>query len=287
MGYQRIDAKLRARDSMRGAYPHPMLVTMVYALATTILIGAIQKFTVDPFSLIYRYLLQGYDVSAVFEYLYRSNRMTIMMFLAIVISLYRSVMGFGYTSYSLRMARNEQPTYRNLLDGFPMAGRVILAGILMFVFTFLWELLAMVPFTAVLILAVMTGSRALVTLTYLLMLAAVVFAVVVTYRYRLAFYFLLDHPGEMTARQAITQSKLAMKGHKWDLFVLDLSFLGWSLLVPFTLGILALWLTPYMGAAEANFYDAVTGGIRTAPPLDENPPAWSGREDRPGPNEPF
>lgn len=42
--------------------------------------------------------------------------------------------------------------------------------------------------------------------------------------------------------------------------MLDLSFLGWILLTPFTLGILGLWLNPYMGAAEANFYDYVVHG---------------------------
>ena len=47
------------------------------------------------------------------------------------------------------------------------------------------------------------------------------------------------------------------KGHKWDLFVLSLSFLGWSILSLFTLGILQYWLTPYMNMTYVNAYHAL------------------------------
>jgi uncharacterized membrane protein len=46
-----------------------------------------------------------------------------------------------------------------------------------------------------------------------------------------------------------------MKGHKMKLFLLDLSFIGWSLLCIFTLGIGLLWLIPYMQSARAAFYE--------------------------------
>ena len=57
------------------------------------------------------------------------------------------------------------------------------------------------------------------------------------------------------------------------LFVQDLSFLGWLLLTPFTLGILSLWIGPYMGAAEANFYSWVVYGSFPERP---QPSGWSG-----------
>lgn len=46
-----------------------------------------------------------------------------------------------------------------------------------------------------------------------------------------------------------------MKGHKWEYFVFILSFIGWILLVPFTLGILLIWLVPYMTVARTIYYD--------------------------------
>ena len=44
-----------------------------------------------------------------------------------------------------------------------------------------------------------------------------------------------------------------MKGHKWDLFVLDLSFICWILLGIMTAGIGLLWVAPYMDTTHAAF----------------------------------
>ena len=46
-----------------------------------------------------------------------------------------------------------------------------------------------------------------------------------------------------------------MKGHKFDLFYLYLSFIGWFLLAMLTAGIGTLWLAPYVEAAKAAFYN--------------------------------
>ena len=47
------------------------------------------------------------------------------------------------------------------------------------------------------------------------------------------------------------------KGHKWDLFILSLSFIGWALLVPLTGGILYFWLMPYMNMTYVNAYHSL------------------------------
>lgn len=46
-----------------------------------------------------------------------------------------------------------------------------------------------------------------------------------------------------------------MKGFKLKLFLLYLSFIGWGILCVVTLGIGFLWLTPYINASKAVFYD--------------------------------
>ena len=53
----------------------------------------------------------------------------------------------------------------------------------------------------------------------------------------------------------IKKSKELMKGHKWEFFLLNLSFIGWIILGVFTLGILYLWLIPYMSVTMCNFYN--------------------------------
>ena len=45
-----------------------------------------------------------------------------------------------------------------------------------------------------------------------------------------------------------------MDGHKMDLFLLDLSFIGWAFLCIFTCGIGFLWLVPYVQTSHAIFY---------------------------------
>ena len=47
------------------------------------------------------------------------------------------------------------------------------------------------------------------------------------------------------------------KGHKWDLFVMYLSFLGWDILSVLTIGILELWLSPYKNMTYTNAYHAL------------------------------
>ncbi len=74
----------------------------------------------------------------------------------------------------------------------------------------------------------------------------------------MAFYIMHDNP-ELTALEAIQQSKEMMVGHKARLFSLWLSFLGWFILGLFTFGIGFLYAMPYYNAAKANFYEDLKG----------------------------
>ena len=65
-----------------------------------------------------------------------------------------------------------------------------------------------------------------------------------------------DNP-EMSAREVLRTSRLMMRGHKWQLFVLELTFIGWIFLAIFTFGIGLLWLEPYMTTTYAHFYEDV------------------------------
>ena len=69
--------------------------------------------------------------------------------------------------------------------------------------------------------------------------------------------FILEENPELSANEAIDRSRAMMKGHKFDLFWLFLSFIGWAILCVFTLGIGTLWLTPYMQTSVAAFYEDV------------------------------
>ena len=74
------------------------------------------------------------------------------------------------------------------------------------------------------------------------------------YSYFLVPYILAENP-DMGTLEAITLSRRMMKGHKWQCFVLELSFIGWRILGALTFGILDIAYTnPYYVAACCEFY---------------------------------
>lgn len=77
--------------------------------------------------------------------------------------------------------------------------------------------------------------------------------IVKSYAYAMTPFIMADHP-DMTAQDAITASKELMDGHKGELFMLGLTFIGWDILAGLSLGIGHLWLSPYKNAVYAVFY---------------------------------
>ncbi|MGX7234018.1 DUF975 family protein [Enterococcus italicus] len=72
------------------------------------------------------------------------------------------------------------------------------------------------------------------------------------------FYDTYQHTGgKMGYLDSITASRRLMNGYKMQLFLLDLSFIGWHILCLFTAGIGYLWLTPYIAASHTAFYDSL------------------------------
>lgn len=87
-------------------------------------------------------------------------------------------------------------------------------------------------------------------------LLLVIPGIIKSFSYAMTPYILKDYP-ELSANQAISLSCKMMKGHKFDLFWLYLSFIGWVFLSLFTFGIGSFWLIPYMYTAQAAFYQDV------------------------------
>jgi len=273
MYFNRIEAKRRAKSSMHGARPYPALVGLIYFLLTSLLSNIVLSLA-NPLPASWGdLLLMGEE-----ELYYRISMIPTSLFflfflISALVTLYTCVMEFGFASYTLRLARCEKPGIPNLFDGFARAGRVILNAILTYVFVYLWTLLALIPFCVFFFLGALGGILPVlfITLSVVCLILAIIFSFSVLYRYRLSYYFLLDHP-DMGPLQAITASKRAMKGNKWKLFVLDLSFLGWFILSSITYGILGIWVYPYYYATLANFYDCVVNGNYSTPDGANNLP---------------
>lgn len=263
MVFDRVEAKLRAKESIRSTRPGPVLVTLVYLLLTSGVAALLDLFISNPFDEAIEYYYQwGYSWQEVVEYVMSTSRGVLVIYgiVNLLLLLYRAVMSYGYTSYSLRLSRNEQPGYANLFDGFSRFLLVLGTSLLMGLVQFLWSLLYTLPAILIMVLTlVLVGQSSfplVMFLYWLLMVYVGAVTVAVSLRYRLTFYFLLDEP-QCGPMEAIRKSREAMRGRKTELLVLDLSFIGWILVVIITMGLASVWVSPYVGATEAIYYDTI------------------------------
>lgn len=81
----------------------------------------------------------------------------------------------------------------------------------------------------------------------------VVPGIIMALAYSMATFLVIDT--DIAGSDALKASREMMNGYKWDYFVFLLSFIGWIILVPFTLGIILVWLFPYMTVAMTIYYD--------------------------------
>lgn len=101
-----------------------------------------------------------------------------------------------------------------------------------------------------------------VTLVITLLVGVIVFigvilliitGIILSFMYSQVYYIMAENP-EMSIIDCLKESSRIMKGHKMDLFVLELSFLGWVILMGITFGIAGLYVLPYYSATLTNFY---------------------------------
>jgi len=135
-------------------------------------------------------------------------------------------MGYGLISVFLRVVRkqDEHAEIRNLWDGFKgKFGQSLVVELLQCIYVFLWSLLLIIP------------------------------GIIKSYSYAASMYYL--HEQGLEGNEAITASRKLMKGRKWKLFCLDLSFIGWYIVGFLCLGVGVLWVETYHTMAKTLFFE--------------------------------
>ncbi|MEG2420134.1 MAG: DUF975 family protein [Oscillospiraceae bacterium] len=238
MDYHRASLKLRAKESVRGNTPKTWKVVIIYLFLTSFVSMVVSSFSPKPGLNILQSVLENGQVTqeALQQMILSSAAPTISFafFFSILVTLFSTVMSYGFCGYCLKTYRRQPSGYGDLFSAFPMAGKVIGSAVMTWVFTFLWSL------------AIVAGGIALIVLLGMLLMSAnaawafVLCALVIyggmlvgvfaiTLRYAMVPYLLADKP-EIGVFAAIEESKQMMKGQKGRLFVLNLSFIGWNLL---------------------------------------------------------
>ena len=150
----------------------------------------------------------------------------ILHLIGLVLFILALPLTWGYQTLFLGAVRGGEATAKDMFEGYnkELFSRVLTTTLLYYVYVFLWSLLLLIP------------------------------GCIKSYSYAMTPYILKDNP-EMKNNAAIEESMRMMDGHKLELFMLDLSFIGWALLSFLTCGIGFLWLVPYMNMARVNFYE--------------------------------
>ena len=132
----------------------------------------------------------------------------------------------GVALFFLKLSYRDKAQIEDLFQPFHNFVNTFFAGFLVGLFTFLWSLLFIVP------------------------------GIVKGLAYSQTFFIINENP-ELTGKQAIDASQEMMRGHKGELFGLDLSFLGWYLLGAFpVLGYaVQLWSRPYIATTKTLYYE--------------------------------
>lgn len=228
----RGEMKLRARSLINSTRPHPCLVTFALLAFIWLVNYLAQKIGGQPI-LIDLDAVQALDYRNVIR-IDMANAEFVPTTILILFQLAIIILSYGYTAYTLHVVRGEASGYGNLLDGFGIAWRAI-------ALTLLIDALVMVASVALLIPGL-----------------------ILSYAYGMATYLQVDHP-DWSPIRCMRESRLMMRGHKWDLFVLQLSFLGWQILA--SIPGVSIFVKPYVSLTETVFYENLRAA-RPQPPYE-------------------
>ena len=208
------DYRERARSILSGKWGIAILVTFIASLLGGLATGGGNSLD-----------LEAEELAQLPEAI--RNVIVILLGGAAILGVIQFIIGgvveLGYSRFLLNLHDNHQAGVSDLFSQFDRFADGFCLALLRGLFVALWSLLLVIP------------------------------GIVASLSYSMAGFLMTENPN-MTATEALRASKELMRGHKFELFCLDLSFIGWIFLSAFTLGIGALWLVPYQNAARVAFY---------------------------------
>ena len=214
------DMRKAARENLRGNWGISLGVTLVAAL----LGGTAMDITGgNTFRYIFNYASNG---TGELPALLRTILVPVLSGVGIwglLTFLVGGTVELGYAEFLLRQYRGEPLTFDVLFSQFDRFGTGFAQHFLRSLYVALWSILLVVP------------------------------GIMKNYSYAMTPFILAQHP-ELTATQAIDWSQELMEGHKMDLFILDLTFIGWGILAGILWNLGHLALNPYRNASHAAFY---------------------------------
>ena len=216
--------RARARSSLAGCWGISIAIALVASLLGGLITGGTFVPNLNEKAAIPLPFLQeiadsinrGWKIGN-FTFSFRSG---IFGFAAFLIG---GVLQLGYAEFLLKQHDGKETNVNDLFSQFDRFGTGFAQHFLRGLYVALWSLLFIIP-------GIIKGLA-----------------------YAMTPFILAENPN-LTASEAIRLSEELMDGHKTDLFVLDLTFIGWDILAALTLNLGNIALNPYKNAAYAAFY---------------------------------
>ncbi len=233
----RVSLKIHAKKCIKALSPNIYLVGLVY-LVISYLGGRVAQ---QPQIRLEAMLEVPEQLEALLATI-SFGRVAALALATFLLSLFLAVINCGWTLYTLRVSREEDPgSFETLFACFKQFGRFVLAQLLIELFVLLWTMLFIIP------------------------------GIIASFAYSQTFYIMLDDPS-ISPREAIRKSRAMMVGHKLEYFLLGLSFFGWALLSALTMGLLDIWLRPYMDVTMSAYYNGLINWHKYEPEVQDVPP---------------
>ena len=208
----RIQLKGDAKAILRTAKVSPYLMGLLFLLLRAVM-EFLDGYVSGNFIAYLNTLMPGIPIP---EFLMHGDfKPIVIVFVSVMTWLLTSVLITGWSIYHLGIRRGETMGYSSLFDGFSFVGKLILTNLAVTALVSLGTALFVIP------------------------------GIIISYMYRFAIYNLCEDPN-MPVLQAMRMSAQQTRGYRMQLFVLDISFLGWQLLTIITGGIAAVWAMPYV-----------------------------------------
>lgn len=224
------ELKQLARESLLGNYGTLIGATLILSVFSGIF-SVVVNFVVNPFSQI---------------------GLIIFILIQIIFTLIIGVVSIGFNKMYLNIARKQPISINQLFFGFQNHPdkAILIQGILI-----LFLILCFIPYGIFMLIFYVRPSLELGYLSIVLLSLFIGLFVyyIITLRFSLCFYLLLDEP-QLTTIELLKKSTSMMKGQKKRYFLLSLSFILWAWLSLISFGIAALWIGPYVDMTFVHFY---------------------------------
>ena len=202
------------------------------------------------------YLLINVFISCVL-YLFRNNN-TAYSILNIVQLIITLPLSFGFLICFLKFKRSEETgAFSFCSEGFSRFARAwsvffhVLIKMILPIICLIFTILLMS-----LLIVISFKSWIFAVIGVALYIACIVYVVSRALLYALAYYIAYDEP-TLSAKECVLKSEKLMTGNRGNLFLLELSFIGWAILAAIPFGIGYIWLIPYIQVSLACFYDKI------------------------------